>query len=240
MTLPCDFNAFILAAGEGRRLRPYTDNIPKPLVQLDGKPILEHMINRLKEAHIPHVTVNGHYKKEVLKTFLQDITFPQIYFSEENKLYNTGLGVKRALHTMEGKPFYLLNGDAFWTEGEKGTVLERLAAAWNPDTMDILLLLQPIRNMILTTGVGDYHLAEDGTATRSTDQSGEYMFAGIRICSHHIFENTPDTPFSFLDLMDAAEKKGRLHAIVHDANWHHISTPADLDRVNNALAEKAA
>lgn len=237
---PSNFNAFILAAGEGRRLRPYTNDIPKPLVKLAGKPILEHMFHRLNHANISHVTVNGAYKKEVLKTFLDSCDFPSIYFSEEDDLLDTGLGVKRALHTMENKPFYLCNGDAFWTDGPNETVFERLAHMWNPETMDILLLLQPVKNMILTKGVGNYNLDNTGKAMRCVNQDGQYMFAGVRICNPDIFQDSPNEPFSFLQLMDAAQEKGRLYGLIHDADWHHISTPEDLERVNNALREEAA
>lgn len=233
-----DFCAFILAAGEGKRLRPYTDKLPKPLVPVDGKPILEHTLRALETDEIRKVVINTFYKGEELTSFIERRkSNVEVILSKETALLNTGLGVKQALHHMEGRAFFLINGDAFWTDGAEGSVLSRLLQAWEPDKMDMLLLLQPVDNMTLTKGVGDYMVDESGRAVRQKDQSGQYMFAGIRICKPEMFDNTPDTPFGFLDLMDRAEEQGRLYALVHDGEWHHISTPEDLDRVNHALSE---
>ena len=228
-------HAFILAAGQGRRLRPYTDTIPKPMVPVNGRPILDHTLQKLTEASVSNVTINLNYLGDRIKNHLEGRQSPVIHFSDEKTLLDTGGGVKKALETMENQPFYLINGDAFWTEGSDKTALDRLADAWNPDKMDILLLLQPIENMVLTQGVGDYNLNENGQAVRALDKAGTYMFTGIRITKSNIFEATPDGAFSFLTLMDQAEKKGRLYGLMHDGDWHHISTPEDLERVNAAL-----
>ncbi len=234
-----DFRAFIFAAGEGRRLKPYTESVPKPMVHIAGKPILDHTFRHLETVGISKVAMNSFYKKEAIRAFVRDYQgLIDISLSEEDELLNTGLGLKRALPTMGGKPFYAINGDAFWTDkaGEGENALERLAEAWSPEIMDILLLLQPVSNMILTKGVGDYALDKQGRAIRQKDQAGDYMFAGIRICKPEIFENTPESPFGFLDLMDRAEAQGRLFGVVHTGDWHHISTPDDLERVNEAFS----
>ncbi len=232
-----DFCAFILAAGEGKRLRPYTDQVPKPLVPVNGRPILDHTLEHLERDGVEKVVINTFYKGDIIKAFVKSRDHQtEVILSEEDALLNTGLGVKQALSHMNNKPFFLINGDAFWTNGATQSVFERLVAAWNPDEMDILLLLQPVEDMVLTTGVGDYVIDAQGRAIRKKDQSGGYMFAGVRICKPGIFENTPDTPFGFLDLMDKSEGEGRLYALIHDGDWHHISTPVDLDRVNDALA----
>ncbi len=234
-----DFHAFILAAGEGRRLRPYTDHLPKPLVPVIGRPILAHALDHLIVAGVSNITVNCFHKAEKIKEFLREYKGQaSIHLSEEEALLNTGLGVKRGLGHMGGKAFYVINGDAFWSDGAGGSVFERLSHQWAADDMDILLLLQPVADMELTEGVGDYDLDENGRAIRRKDQSGAYMFAGVRICKPDIFDDSPDVPFSFLELMDAAEEKGRLYGLVHDGDWHHISTPNDLERVNAALVKK--
>jgi MurNAc alpha-1-phosphate uridylyltransferase len=237
---PSDLNAFILAAGEGRRLRPYTDTLPKPLVPVAGKPILAHTFTHLKNAGIPGTTVNICYKKDILREFLGSIEDINITISEEEELYDTGYGIKRALHTMADKPFFAINGDAFWTDGPDDSTLHRLAATWDADKMDILLLLQPVDQMKLTHGVGDYDIDHQGRAIRRKDQGGAYMFAGLRIAAPKIFDHTPDEAFSFLKLMDCAEEQGRLYGLVHDGDWHHISTADDLNRVNDALRDQAA
>ncbi len=229
-------HAFILAAGEGTRLRPYTDNCPKPLIPVNNRPILDYTLDKLEKSDVQNVTINLSYLGDRIEKHLSSRTTPKITFSKETELLNTGGGVKKALKTMKGKPFYLINGDAFWMDGKDKNALDRLAQTWNSNKMDILLLLQPVKEMILTEGIGDYDLTETGKAVRSKNRSGTYMFSGIRITKSTIFENTPDSSFSFLELMDRAEKEGRLYGLIHDGAWHHISTPKDLNRVNAAIA----
>jgi MurNAc alpha-1-phosphate uridylyltransferase len=226
--------AFILAAGMGRRLRPYTDTLPKPMVKVGGLPLIDHAINKLRQAGVSEVAVNLHYMADILEEHLQGSSNSELHLFHEEKLMGTGGGFKAALPMMEGNAFYAVSGDSIWTDGDI-PALERMSAAWDPDKMDILLLLQPVSNMVLTTGLGDYDLDADGKAVRSFDKSGEYMWTSIRIISASIFEGSPDdAPFSFLELLDAAEEKDRLYGLVHDADWHHISTAEDLDRVNAA------
>lgn len=227
-------HAFILAAGKGTRLRPYTDNMPKPMVPVNGRPILDYTLDKLKNEGVTNVTINLNYLGDRIFNYLKNRKAPTIHFSNETTLLNTGGGVKKALETMENKPFYLINGDAFWTDNGK-TALQRLADYWDPEAMDILLLLQPLDKMILTQGVGDYGLNKNGQAVRSLDKTGAYMFGGIRITKTDIFKGSPEGAFSFLQLMDKAQEQGRLYGLVHQGDWHHISTPEDLDRVNAAL-----
>ncbi len=226
--------AFILAAGKGTRLRPYTDTVPKPMVDIAGKSIIRRAIEKLKMQGVREIVINLHHLGHVLESHLQGIKDPRIVFSREEELLETGGGLKKGLHHFDGKPFYIINGDALWDDAQD-TALSRLAKAWNEETMDILLLLQPVSHMNLTAGVGDYSLQEDGRATRVKSKDGQYMFAGIRIAHPRIFDNAPDGPFSFLSLMDEAERNGRLHAIAHLADWYHISTPEDLESVNAAF-----
>lgn len=228
-------HAFILAAGKGTRLKPYTDDRPKPMVPVNGYPIIDYTLDKLAADGVTNATINLHYLGDSIQNHLQARTEPKIMFSPENNLLDTGGGVKEGLDTMQGEAFYLINGDALWTDVEK-TALSRLADMWDPDKMDILLLLQPLETMRLTEGVGDYDLNKDGKAVRSMDKSGTYMFGGIRITKKDIFENTPEGAFSFLELMDKAQEQGRLYGLIHEGEWHHISTPEDLERVNAAMA----
>ena len=232
-------HAFILAAGMGSRLRPYTDTMPKPLVTVAGAPIIDHILDKLVNAGITHVTINLHYMGDILKEHLSDRADIHITLSEEAGLLDTGGGVKNALSTLGDEPFFIINGDAFWSEGETD-IFSRLSSQWQDDNMDILLALQPIERVTLTKGVGDYLLSDQGHASRDTSQNGSMMFAGIRLCHPRIFKNTPDTAFSFLELMDKAESNNRLYGIEHLGDWHHISTPEELDRVNAALQGKVA
>jgi MurNAc alpha-1-phosphate uridylyltransferase len=229
--------AFILAAGKGTRLRPYTDTMPKPMVPINGRPLLDYTLEKLIKEGINHVTINTYYLGDRIINFAKDYQGLDIKISEERELLDTGGGAKKALENMGGKPFYLINGDALWSDNET-TALARLAKHWDPQKMDILLLLQDKNTMSLTHGVGDYNITDEGLAVRAKSKDGQYMFGGIRIVSPHIFNNTPNGAFSFLELMDKAEENQRLKAIIHDGDWHHISTPEDLESVNKAFANK--
>lgn len=225
---------FVLAAGLGKRLRPYTDHMPKPMVPVCGKPVIDWILDHLEKAGVTNVTVNLFHMADILSAHLQQRKSPAITLSYEDELLDTGGGVKKALSTMNGEDFYIINGDAFWFDKPGEEALIRLAQAWDPDKMDVLLLVQPVERMTLTRGVGDYDLAPDGRATRRKDQKGTHMFAGVRVCSPRMFDGTPDGAFPYLKLIDDAEAKGRLYTVVHTSDWHHISTPEELDRVNAA------
>jgi MurNAc alpha-1-phosphate uridylyltransferase len=174
----------------------------------------------------------------MLHRHLKGRAAPRLHFSFEEELLETGGGIRAALGTLGGAPFYVVSGDSLWTDGPNGSALERIAQAWDGDKMDLLLLLQPVAGMTLTPGRGDYDLNADGRAVRSLDRTGAYMWTSIRICAPRLFDGAPDGPFSFLDLMDRAQAQGRLYGLVHDAEWHHITTGADLERVNAALAAR--
>ncbi len=226
--------AFVLAAGLGKRLRPYTDTLPKPMVPVAGRPVIDWILDHLAAIGVENVTVNLHHMADILEAHLKPRTKPRVTLSHETELLETGGGIKKALPTMQGEDFFIINGDAFWFDGPDKTALQRVADAWDPTKMDILLMLQPVNKMALTKGVGDYSIADDGRITRQKDLNGTHMFAGIRVCKPMMFDDTPEGPFSFLQLMDKAEQSGRLYAVVHDGDWHHISTPEELDRVNAA------
>ncbi len=193
----------ILAAGKGTRLRPYTDTMPKPMVSVAGKSIIHRTLEKLAAQGVSDVVVNLHHLAPVLEEHLAGISAPRIILSQEDDLLDTGGGLKRALHHFAGDPFFIINGDALWDEGE-APALQALAERWHPDKMDILMLLEPKELMTLTEAVGDYHLAGDGRAMRAKDKSGDYMFTGIRIAHPRIFDGAPDGAFSFLTLMDKA------------------------------------
>jgi MurNAc alpha-1-phosphate uridylyltransferase len=237
MTIRPD-KAFILAAGMGTRLRPYTDHCPKPLVKLNGKPIIDHVLDRLKAANVQEVTVNLHYMADMLAEHLHAYKGMEIKLSFEDTLLDTGGGIKNALPDTNGAPFYIVAGDSVWMDGPGKPALARMADIWAGGQDDLLLMLQPLDRMPLTPGKGDYTLQPNGICIRSLDRSGPYMWTSVRLCTPNLFKDTPDAPFSFLTLMDRAQDQGKLHGLVHDGEWYHITTPDDLDRVNEALAGK--
>ncbi|MEZ5813963.1 MAG: nucleotidyltransferase family protein [Alphaproteobacteria bacterium] len=225
-----------MAAGFGTRLRPHTDEIPKPLVKVGGVPMIDLALDKLAATGVQSCIVNTHYKAEKLEAHLKNRTHPKIILSHEPQILGTGGGVKNAIRHFDA-PFFILNGDALWQDAPGQNALQTLARRWNPETMDILMLLQPVAAMRLTEGVGDYDLDENGRATRALDKTGAYMFTSIRINAPHIFDNAPGGEFNYRDLMDEAQEKGRLHGLIHNGDWHHISTPEDLSAVNKALEQ---
>ncbi len=234
-----DPKAFILAAGFGTRMRPLTDHCPKPLVEVAGRSLINRTLDHLELSEINDVMINTHYLGDILIDHLKTRTYPDITFSREEEILDTGGGIKKALGFFGDEPFYVLSGDGLWEDGPEGNALRRMADFWNPEEMDILILLQPAASMTLTKAVGDYDLEPDGRAVRSRDKTGTYMFTSMRINHPRVFENTPDEPFSYLEIMDRAQEQGRLYGLVHDGEWHHISTPEDLEAVNEAYVQNA-
>ena len=244
MTAHFPTRAFILAAGKGTRLSAYTDSlplpVPKPLVHVQGKPILDHTLDRLEDAGIAHVTINVHHLASQITAHLSNRLAPAIIFSHETTLLETGGGIKKALNTMGGEAFFCFSGDTLWEDGPSGNTLRRMAAAWDDSTMDLLLLLQPLDKMTVTHGSGDYDLGPDGKPFLSPTKTGKFFWPSIRIVHPRLFDNSPDGPFSFLELMKKAEATGRLAAIEHDGVCYHITSKTDLDEVNAHFLRQSA
>lgn len=224
---------FILAAGMGTRLRPLTDHLPKPMVCVGGKPIIDYALDALARAGVREVVVNLHHKGEILETHLAPRKSPKITLSWEKDLLDTGGGVKKALDFFQNDAFYLLNGDALWQDAPGASVLDSLGAAWDPARMDALILVSPAAR--IPGGSGDYDMDPDGHARRSPGKTGAQMFTGLRIVHPRLFDETPDGAFSFLTLLDRAEKTGRLYGMPLEGIWHHISTPEDRARSDAAF-----
>ncbi len=232
--------AFILAAGFGTRMRPLTETMPKPMVEVAGRSLLERTLDHLERARIQDVVINTHYLAEKINEHVKKRAEPNIILSHEPDILDTAGGIKHTLDRFNAEPFFVLSGDGLWKDHPQAPALKTMTNLWDPEKMDILILLQPTKSMKLTRGVGDYHLEPDGRALRAIDQSGAYMFTSMRINHPRIFDDTPDTPFSYLQLLDKAQEQGRLYGAVHQGDWHHISTPADLEAVNQAYREKEA
>jgi MurNAc alpha-1-phosphate uridylyltransferase len=225
----------VLAAGLGTRLRPITDVIPKPLVEIDGRPLIDHALDRLVLAGVEHVLVNIHYKAAMIAAHLARRGHPRIELSEEAELLDTGGGVARALPLL-GEAFYVVNSDVFWLDGEEPALL-RLAAAFDPGAMDGVLLLQPTTTAVGYDGRGDYFLDAEGNPRRRRDgEAAPYLFAGIQLLHQRLFDRTPGPVFSLVRLFDRAEAAGRLGAIVHDGKWYHVGTPEGLALTRERLS----
>lgn len=222
--------AFILAAGMGKRLHPYTDKRPKPLVEINDKALIDHAIDHLAEAGIKEIVVNTHYMAAMLENHLAGRAHPAITISHEDALLDTGGGIKKALDVFGDQPFFCVSSDWLWTDNV-AIELQKMQNRWQGDDMDLLLHLQPLSHMSLTSGSGDYDIDHEGRLTRSLTQDGEYMWTSVRVLHSRLFRDTPDEAFSFLKLMDRAQDENRLFGVTSETYWHHISAAADLEAV---------
>lgn len=223
--------AMIMAAGRGVRMRQLTDELPKPLLQVHGKSLLNHVVDRISAYGIPKVVVNTCYKADLIKQALLKNTRETFVFSDEETALETGGGVKKALPLLmpEGENgFFVLNSDPLWTE-PNGTLLDRMAAAWNPEKMDILLALVPVAQARGDVEKGNYFIEEGQLRRiRPEETTAPYFFISAQIMHPRVFQGSPDTPFSSRDLFDKAQKAGRLGYVIHDGLWFNVNTPEAL------------
>jgi len=223
--------AMVLAGGYGERMRPLTLRMPKPLVPLAGRPLIDHVLNRLAGAGVETAIVNVHYLPEQIEESLarRQGMKPAILISDErDKLLDTGGGAKRALPLLGLGPFFIHNADTVWSEGAS-PALSRMLKLWNPKTMDSLLLLAPLASSIGYGGKGDFAMAPDGRLKRRGErQIVPFAFAGVSLCDARLFADAPDGKFSLNLLWDRALAEGRLYGMRLDGHWMHVGTPEAL------------
>jgi MurNAc alpha-1-phosphate uridylyltransferase len=227
--------AMVLAAGRGERMRPITSTMPKPLVKVAGQAMLDFVLDRLADAGVARAVVNVHYLGEQIVQHLAARTRPQIVISDERaELLDTGGGVVKALPELGREPFFHLNSDTLWIDSVKPNLV-RLAEAFDPANMDILLLLAPVATSIGYAGRGDFSMSADGRLTKRGEQEvAPYVYAGAAILTPALFDGAPKGPFSLTRLFDKARVAGRLHGLRLEGIWMHVGTPDAI-----ALAEAA-
>lgn len=229
--------AMILAAGRGTRMRPISDTTPKPLLEVGGHSLLDHAIERLALAGVERVVVNSHYKAETIAAHVAERCQPQIEISREAAALETGGGVLRALPLL-GESFFVVNGDVLWLDG-KDYALSRLAGAFDPAHMDAVLLFQGTVTAVGYDGRGDYFLDRLGNPRRRREREvAPYLFTGIQLLHRRAFDGIGEERFSLNLVYDQAERRGRLHAIVHDGEWFHVGTPEGLAATRARLASQ--
>jgi MurNAc alpha-1-phosphate uridylyltransferase len=228
-------SAMVLAAGLGTRMRPITDALPKPLVKVGGRTLLDYALDRVEEAGVAAAVVNAHYLAPMLKEHLASRERPHVVISEEPDLLETGGGVRKALPLL-GEFFFVVNSDVLWLNGRR-SALRRLGDFYDPLEIDALLLLQRTTTAIGYDGSGDYFLDSVGVPRRRRhEQVAPYIFSGVQILHRRLFDDVTETKFSLNLLYDRAEEAGRLRAIVHDGLWFHIGTPKGLAEAEEELA----
>jgi MurNAc alpha-1-phosphate uridylyltransferase len=224
----------VLAAGLGRRMGALAADRPKPMVEVAGRPLIDHVLDRLVAAGADPVVVNVHHHADRLEAHLRRRTRPAIVISDERDgLLETGGGIRRALPLLGAAPFFVMNGDTIWIEDGVAN-LARLAAAFDPGRMDALLLLAGRDRSIGYEGRGDFLRAADGRLARRPAEGGApFVYAGAAILDPALFGDTPEGPFSLNLVFDRAIAAGRVFGIALDGLWMHVGTPeavAEADR----------
>jgi N-acetyl-alpha-D-muramate 1-phosphate uridylyltransferase len=226
----------VLAAGKGTRMRPLTDHLPKPLVEVCGRTLLDGILDHLDRAGVSKVVVNAHYLGQQIVNHLAARKTPVTDAIVETELLETGGGVANALPHLGADPFYVINGDVLWLDGRE-PALKRLAEAWDGGKMDGLLLLQPVARAMCYDGAGDFIMNPLGLLRRRDQKEvAPYVFAGVQLLHPRLFETVPQGPFSLNLLYDRALESGRLYGIAHEGKWFHISTPEGLKEAEESFS----
>lgn len=228
---PAVSRAFVLAAGLGKRMRPVTATVPKPLVEVAGKALLDHALDRVAEAGIGTAVVNVHYLADLIEGHLarraeESGRGPATIVSDERAaLLETGGGIRKALPLLGEAPFVVLNSDSFWLEGPASN-LSRLIGRWDAQRMDCLLLVAPTATSLGYEGAGDFVMEPDGRLERRGEREiAPFIYAGVAILSPRLFAGTPEGAFSLNLLFDRAIEAGRLFGLRLDGQWLHVGTP---------------
>jgi MurNAc alpha-1-phosphate uridylyltransferase len=230
--------AMVMAAGKGTRMQPLTDTMPKPMVPFMGRPLIDHVLDRLEEAGIEEVIVNSHHFADMLEAHVARRTSPRIVLSDERaELLDTGGGAKKALPLLGDDPIITFNSDSVWDEAE-GENLRKLIAAFDPARMDALLMIADVKHTIGFTGRGDFNMDADGRLTRrGKDESVVNMFAGVQVIKPQLFADGPSGAFSTNLIWDRLIEKGRLFGHRMLGTWMHVGTPEDLKSAETFMRE---
>jgi MurNAc alpha-1-phosphate uridylyltransferase len=231
----------VLAAGLGERMRPLTERIPKPLVAVGGKPLIDHVLDRLADAGVERAVVNVHYLADLIERHLSGRSRPRIVISDERaQILGTGGGVVKALPELGTEPFFHVNSDTLWIDGVKPN-LQRLAETFDPTRMDALLLLAPAANSIGYSGRGDFAMTADGRLRRRNEREVvPFVYAGAALLRPELFAGAPEGSFALTRLFDRAADAGRLHGCRLEGVWMHVGTPDAIAQAEAAITASAA
>jgi MurNAc alpha-1-phosphate uridylyltransferase len=230
----------VLAAGLGERMRPLTLDTPKPLLEVGGRALIDWTLDRFAAAGLSRIVVNTHYKAGMMERHLGGRADLDITISHEAERLETGGGVARALPLLGDAPFYVANSDSVWLDGPT-PALDRLAALWDPDRMDALLLVMSAPRSELYEGPGDFMMDAAGRLTfRPERRIAPYVYCGLHITHPRLFAGAPEGSFRLTRLWRAAETAGRLFGLAHDGAWFHVGTPDALAFADSHLDPRNA
>ena len=232
--------AMVLAAGLGKRMRPLTATKPKPLIEVAGQALLDHVLDRLRAAGVEKVVVNVHYLADAVEAHLASRKHGlEVVISDERKLLmETGGGLMQAADLIDADPFLAVNSDNFWVDGPADT-LKLLASHWDDAKMDALLLLVPLARARNHRGMGDFHMDRNGRLRRrEKSRVAPFVYTGIQMLSKRLLRDAPDGPFSTNLLWNRAIAEGRCFGAVHQGLWFDVGTPRSI-KLTEATLEDA-
>jgi N-acetyl-alpha-D-muramate 1-phosphate uridylyltransferase len=230
----------VFAAGLGTRMRPITATMPKPLVKIAGRTMIDHMLDRFADIGVKRAIVNVHYLAEQLEQHLAARNTPEIIISDErDKLLDQGGGIKKVLPLLGHKPFFICNTDAIWLEGARSN-LALLRERWDPHAMDVLLLVAASATSVGVDWAGDFLMDGDGRLTRRREgQVAPFVYAGVGIIKPQLFAEAQEDVFRLAPYFFAAAERGRLFGHRLDGQWLHVGTPAAVEEAERAIARSA-
>ena len=229
--------AMVFAAGLGARMRPITDHTPKPLVEVGGKALIDHTLDRLADAGVETAIVNVHHLADPIERHLASRQKPKIVISDERaRLLDQGGGIKKILSLLGDEAFFVCNTDAFWIEGLRSN-LRRFAAAWDPDRMDILLLVAGVAASVGVEGPGDFTMDATGRLKKREERCvAPFVYSGIGIVKPQLFRHEAREVFGLAPFFFAAAQADRLYGVRLDGLWLHVGTPQAIREANRVLA----
>jgi MurNAc alpha-1-phosphate uridylyltransferase len=226
----------VLAAGYGTRLKPLTERMPKPLVPVAGRPMIEYALDRLLAYGIEEVVVNVSHHKEQLMDYLAVFKSLSFKISEEAEPLETGGGLKKALPLLGDGPIFTINSDIIWLD-EKETALERLAQSWDDAKMDSLLLAQSKANAVGHDKGEDHLFIRRENTIGWSENEAPYIIAGIGILHPRVLPDAPDGKFTVKTLWHRALAKNRLFCLPHHGQWFQTGTIADIGKAEELLGK---
>ncbi|MGA8171084.1 MAG: nucleotidyltransferase family protein [Methylocystis sp.] len=225
----------VFAAGLGTRMRPLTDSVPKPLVRVAGKALIDYALDDFAKAGVVTTIVNVHHLADQIERHLSARASPRIVVSDERALLlDQGGGIKKVLPRFEGKPFFICNTDAFWKDGGAEN-FRALARAWDGDKMDAALLLAETKGSIGVDWDGDFDLDPEGRVTQPRG-ARRYVYSGVGIVKPHLFESVPEDVFKLAPFFFNAASQNRLFGVAARSLWLHVGTIEAIAQAEKALA----
>lgn len=236
-------NAVVLAAGLGTRLRPVTNTMPKPLVPIAGKPMIDYGLDALEAAGVARAVVNVHHFAGQMIDHLSRRTRPEILISDEtDALMNSGGGLAKGLRLLGREPVFVLNADLFWVgeRADEKTNLRRLASFFDPDRMDMAMLCVRLEDTTGHNGRNDFSMDTEGRLTRFRDGDGEpVVYAGAIAMMPALLDDAPDEAFNLNIYFDRAIAGGRLYGLVLEGHWITVGTPEAIAEAEVVVGRQA-